>query len=75
MAFSHTLSLYRMRQAKCMETAKKNLLSNTEVLLQKILDKLDDIYTVLEAQTAIQEEAYNLSIGKVTLAQVQKGET
>ena len=57
-----------------MSKANKNLLTNTEVLLQKILDKLDDIYTVQEALLEIQEEAYNLSIGKVKLTDILKQE-
>ena len=55
-----------------MSKASKNLLTNTEVLLQKILDKLDDIYTVEEARLEIEEEAYNLSIGKVKLTDIIK---
>ena len=57
-----------------MSQVKKNLLSNTEALLQKILDKLDDIYTVEEARLEVEEEAYNLSIGKVKLTDIIKQE-
>ena len=57
-----------------MSKAGKNLLSNTEVLLQKILDKLDDIYIVEEARLEVEEEEYYLSIGKVKLTDVLKQE-
>lgn len=52
-----------------MSKAGKNLLSNTEVLLQKILDKLDDIYVCQEAMLEIQDAAYKLATGEDLLAQ------
>jgi hypothetical protein len=52
-----------------MQVIKKNLLTNTEILLQQILDKLDDIYICMEATLEIQEATLRLSSGEDAVAQ------